>query len=141
MTENTVNEKNGGYENIQEYIPIGQPNAGTLVKVDALKPSTVCGDRKYSTAHIWHYLIFFVAVDALIVGIETQADYLASKKSWTRKIVILTNGECPIEIEDWEATVRKMDGLDISLTIMSVKKHILKTSISLTDVLQRSRFR
>jgi ATP-dependent DNA helicase 2 subunit 2 len=60
------------------------------------------------------------AIDALIVGIETQAEYLASKKTWTRKVVIITDGESPIEIEDWEATVRKMDALDISLTIMFV---------------------
>src|SRR3984885_11402466 len=50
----------------------------------------------------------FLAIDALIVGIETQAEYLASKKTWTRKIVIVTDGESPIEIEDWEATVNKM---------------------------------
>jgi ATP-dependent DNA helicase 2 subunit 2 len=60
------------------------------------------------------------AIDALIVGIETQDDYLSTKKTWTRKIVLLTNAECPIELEDWEATVKKMDALDISLTIMSV---------------------
>jgi len=61
-----------------------------------------------------------IAVDALIVGIETQADYLATKKTWTRKIILLTNAECPIEIEDWQSTVRKMDDLSISLAIMSV---------------------
>jgi hypothetical protein len=60
------------------------------------------------------------AIDALIVGIETQAEYLASKKTWTRKIVIITDGESPIEIEDWEATVHKMDALDISLTVVFV---------------------
>jgi ATP-dependent DNA helicase 2 subunit 2 len=54
------------------------------------------------------------------VGIETQADYLATKKTWTRKIVIVTDGENPIEIEDWEATVKKMDALDVSLTVMYV---------------------
>lgn len=60
------------------------------------------------------------AIDALIVGIETQAEYLASKKTWTRKIVIITDGENPIEVEDWEATVQKMDVLDIRLTVMFV---------------------
>lgn len=61
-----------------------------------------------------------LAIDALIVGIETQAEYLSNKKTWTRKIVLLTNAECPIEIEDWEKTVKKMDALNISLTIVSV---------------------
>lgn len=45
-TENIVNEENGGYENVKEYIPIGQPNAGTLAKLQALEPSTTHGDRE-----------------------------------------------------------------------------------------------
>ena len=52
------------------------------------------------------------------MGIETQARYLAKKATWTRKVVLITDAESPIEIEDWEATVKKMDSLDISLTIM-----------------------
>ncbi|KAL0945550.1 hypothetical protein HGRIS_014711 [Hohenbuehelia grisea] len=103
-TDNIINEKNGGYENVSEYIAIGQANTGTLAKLDALQPSSVNGDP----------------IDALIVAIETQDTYLASKKTWTRKIVIVTDGENPIEIEDWEATVKKMDALDIGLTVVGV---------------------
>ncbi|KAI0932900.1 hypothetical protein AcW2_001392 [Taiwanofungus camphoratus] len=103
-TDNIINEKNGGYENVTAYIPIGQPNAGTLAKLAALQPSTVTGDP----------------IDALIVGIETQHQYLTSKKTWTRKMVLLTDGENPIEIEDWEATAKKMNSLDISFTIVGV---------------------
>jgi ATP-dependent DNA helicase 2 subunit 2 len=69
---------------------------------------------------IIHANPFDKAIDALIVGIETQHDYLSSKKTWTRKIVLITDGENPIEIEDWEATVKKMDVLDIGLTVMCV---------------------
>lgn len=47
-TNNIINEANGGYESVQEYIPIGQPNAGTLAKLATLQSSTVSGDRKYS---------------------------------------------------------------------------------------------
>jgi len=61
-----------------------------------------------------------LAIDALIVGIETQARYLAKKQTWTRKIVLVTDGESPIEVEDWEATVQKMDSLNIGLTIIGV---------------------
>ena len=61
-----------------------------------------------------------LAIDALIVGVETQGRYLANKKTWTRKIVIVTDGESPIEVEDWEATVQKMDSLNISLTVVYV---------------------
>jgi hypothetical protein len=44
-TDNIINEKNGGYENVSEYIPIAQPTAATLSKLDELQPSSVIGDR------------------------------------------------------------------------------------------------
>ncbi|KAH8101566.1 SPOC domain-like protein [Cristinia sonorae] len=103
-TDNVINERDGGYEHVSEFIPIGQPNAGTLAKLSALQPSTEIGDP----------------VDALIVAIETQDTYLAKKKTWTRKMILLTDGRNPVEIEDWEATAKKMNVLDISLTIVGV---------------------
>ncbi len=45
-TENTINDKDGGYDHVTEFIPIGQPNAGTLAKLSALEASTEVGDRK-----------------------------------------------------------------------------------------------
>ncbi|KAA1468434.1 SPOC domain-like protein [Dentipellis sp. KUC8613] len=104
-TENCINETNGGYEHVSEYIHVGQPNANTLSKLAALRPSEdTHGDP----------------IDALIVGIETQDRYLSKKKTWTRKVVLLTDGESPIEIEDWKATVKKMQALDVGLTIVGV---------------------
>ena len=44
-TNNVINQQNGGYEHVTEYIPIAQPNSGTLAKLTTLKPSTVAGDR------------------------------------------------------------------------------------------------
>ncbi|KDR84736.1 hypothetical protein GALMADRAFT_233050 [Galerina marginata CBS 339.88] len=103
-TNNIINTANGGYNNVVEYIPIGQPNASTLAKIDALEASTTAGDP----------------IDALIVGVETQARYLANKKTWTRKVIMVTDGESPIEVEDWEATVSKMDDLNVGLIIVGV---------------------
>lgn len=71
------------------------------------------------------------AIDALIVGIETQAQYLAKKATWTRKIVLVTDAESPIEIEDWEATVKKMDALNISLTVVYAAP-VVVLSVNLT---------
>ena len=56
----------------------------------------------------------------MIVAIETQDRFLEKKKTWTRKIVLLTDGESPMEIEDWEATTSKMNALNISLTVVFV---------------------
>ncbi|RPD59404.1 SPOC domain-like protein [Lentinus tigrinus ALCF2SS1-7] len=103
-TKNVINEQHGGYENVVEYIPIAQPNAGTLAKLAKLVPSTVHGEP----------------IDALIVGIETQDRFLGNKKTWTRKMVLLTDGENPMEVEDWEATAKKMNELDISLAVVGV---------------------
>ncbi|EIW86315.1 SPOC domain-like protein [Coniophora puteana RWD-64-598 SS2] len=103
-THNVVNEKNGGYDHVTEFIPIGQPNATTLAKLDTLKPSETSGDP----------------IDALIVAIETQDQYLEKKRTWTRKIVLLTDGKNPMEIEDWEATVHKMNALHISLDVVGI---------------------
>jgi ATP-dependent DNA helicase 2 subunit 2 len=44
-TDNIVNRADGGYDNVIEYIPIAQPNAGTLTKLASLEASDVSGDR------------------------------------------------------------------------------------------------
>ncbi|KAM6497865.1 SPOC domain-like protein [Amanita muscaria] len=103
-TNNMINQTNGGYDNVYEYVGIGQPNNGTIAKLDALQPSTVSGDP----------------IDALIVGVDTQAEYMTKKKTWTRKIVLVTDGESPIEMENWESVIQKMNALDISFTIVGV---------------------
>ncbi|KAF9242344.1 SPOC domain-like protein [Melanogaster broomeanus] len=103
-TDNIINEKNGGYDYVSEFIAIGQPNASTLAKLDELRASETAGDP----------------IDALIVGIETQDVYLEKKRTWTRKVVLVTDGESPMEIEDWEATVKKMASLNIFLTVVGV---------------------
>lgn len=61
---------------------------------------------------------FRIAIDALIVAIQTQDAFLGSKKTWTRKIAIVTDGQSPIETEDWELTVEKLNSLDIQLTVL-----------------------
>ena len=45
-TKNLVNERDGGYDNVLEYISIGQPNAGTLNKLSELKESSEIGDSE-----------------------------------------------------------------------------------------------
>ncbi|TFK19905.1 SPOC domain-like protein [Coprinopsis marcescibilis] len=107
ITDNIVNKESGGegYANVQEYISIGQPNVGTIAKLDALRPSeSSTGDP----------------LDALIVALETQGRYLASKKSWTRKVFLVTDGEGPVEAEDWQDIVKKMQQHDVFLTIVGV---------------------
>ena len=60
------------------------------------------------------------ALDALVVGVEAQDRYLKSKKTWTRKVVLVTDGENPIEVDNWDAMVMKIRDLNVQLTIVSV---------------------
>ena len=67
------------------------------------------------------------------MAIEAQDQFLEKKTTWTRKIVILTDGENPMEVEDWEATVKKMSALNIGLTVVSVAPvHFLARRLHLT---------
>ncbi|KAJ7789458.1 ku80-like protein [Mycena olivaceomarginata] len=107
-TRNILNKRmKEGYDRVLEYIPIAQPNAGTLARLDALEPPT-----KQETG--------CVALDAVIVAIETQDDHLGSKKTWTRKLVLVTDGENPIEVDDEGATARKIKDLDIAVTVVGI---------------------
>ena len=45
-TKNLVNAREGGYDHVYEYLPIAQPNAATLAKMNELQASTGVGDRE-----------------------------------------------------------------------------------------------
>ncbi|KAG9310306.1 SPOC domain-like protein [Chiua virens] len=77
----------------EKYIPIGQPNSGTLAKLDELQASETAGDRK-------------------------SPSILRKKRTWTRKMVLVTDGESPMEIEQWETIVKKMSEFNVSLTVV-----------------------
>ncbi|KAF7319822.1 Ku domain-containing protein [Mycena kentingensis (nom. inval.)] len=105
-TRNKINKIRGeGYERIQEYIAIDTPTPDTLVKLNRLKATDEPGD----------------AFDALIVAMEAQQDELKTKRTWTRKIVIVTDADAPIEIDDQlDPIVRKMNEYAISLTVVGI---------------------
>jgi len=54
----------------------------------------------------------------MIVAIETRDAYLAKKKTWTRKMVVLTDAENPIELDEWMTTVNKINDLNIITTLV-----------------------
>ncbi|KAH9075752.1 SPOC domain-like protein [Lactarius deliciosus] len=103
-TDNVIHRKDGGYDHVTEFLRIEQPNADTLAKLVALRASSVSGDP----------------VDALIVGAETLNNFLTKKPSWSGRIVLLTDGEGPIEIGDWEAIARKLNTFNVRITIVGV---------------------
>ena len=69
-------------------------------------------------SYAWSDPLFLLAINGLIVAIQTQSEYLIKKPSWTRRIVLVTDAETPLQIDDWEATVDKINELAINTTIM-----------------------
>ena len=128
-TDNIVNRADGGYDNVSEFIPIAQPTADTLTKLASLQASDVAGDRLSSSPCIsLTSLTSCLAVDALIVGAETLGNYLRTKRSWTGRIVLLTDGESPMEIEKWESIAKKLSEFSYRITIMYVLPTLLAST-------------
>ena len=118
-TDNIVNSADGGYDNVSEFIPIAQPTADTLTKLASLQASDVAGDRlSFSPCSSLTSLTPCSAIDALIVGAETLSNYLRTKRTWTGRIVLLTDGESPMEIENWESIAKKLSKFEYRITIM-----------------------
>jgi ATP-dependent DNA helicase 2 subunit 2 len=44
--------------------------------------------------------------------------YLASKKTWTRRMVLVTDGRSPIELDEWESTPRTINERNVNFTIV-----------------------
>jgi ATP-dependent DNA helicase 2 subunit 2 len=61
-----------------------------------------------------------VAVDAIVVGSETVHQYLDTKRTWKGKLVLLTDGESPIQVEKWELIAKKVKAFNYQLTIVYV---------------------
>lgn len=49
---------------------------------------------------------------------ETQADYLGKKGKWSRKLVLITDGENPLEADCWEETADKLRDYNVSTYIV-----------------------
>lgn len=49
------------------------------------------------------------ALDGLIVALQAQEKFLNSKKTWTRKLVLVTDGENEMQTKGWKETAEKMN--------------------------------
>ena len=43
---NCVHKEQGGYEHIEEIMPIAHPNASTIAQISSITPGTEIGDRE-----------------------------------------------------------------------------------------------
>ncbi|PVF93424.1 SPOC domain-like protein [Serendipita vermifera] len=105
-TRNAINdERPDEYFGIVEYIGIGHPTPDTLAKIAQLKPSAETdGD----------------ALAGLIVALNAQNRYLASKPSWSRKLIVVTDGENAIDTTDYKATIEAMNDNNVQTSIVGI---------------------
>ncbi|KAG8856720.1 ATP-dependent DNA helicase II subunit 2 [Serendipita sp. 411] len=105
-TKNQINDSRPEeYYNVVEYIKIAHPTPATLTQLSRLKPSKETnGDP----------------LDGLIVAIDAQNKFLASKPSWTRKLILVTDGENPIETAEYKQTVEAMNNNKVVTSIVGI---------------------
>ncbi|KAH7104333.1 SPOC domain-like protein [Auriculariales sp. MPI-PUGE-AT-0066] len=110
-TNNTVNTEHGGYDHVSEVWQIAHPNAATLALLAGVDPTP---EREVGEG------FYADILDAVIVAMETQAQYLDTKRTWTRKMVIVTDGETPMDPTDWEQTVEKLKEYNVKTLVVGV---------------------
>ncbi|KAG8834379.1 ATP-dependent DNA helicase II subunit 2 [Serendipita sp. 399] len=116
-TNNQINDtRPDEYHNVVEFMKIAHPTPTTLAQLSRLKPSKETnGDP----------------LDGLIVAIDAQNKFLASKPSWSRKLVLVTDGENPIETAEYKQTLEAMNNNKVVTSIVSVA-HALPRTVDLT---------
>jgi len=63
-------------------------------------------------------MISWAALDGLIVALQAQEKYLNGKKTWTRKLVLVTDGENEMQTEGWKETAEKMNEWEVITSIV-----------------------
>ena len=106
-TDETSNclQDDAGYENISVLQELGPMPMSSLRSLqDVIKPSkTWSGD----------------AVSAIVVAVD-MIDTFTKKLKWIRKIVLVTDGQGPLDADDTEAIAKKMNDSGIQLTVLYV---------------------
>jgi ATP-dependent DNA helicase 2 subunit 2 len=92
-----------------------------LTKIGALQPSTSTdGDREWVLYYTRADSERPIALDAVIVALNAQNTFLASKNSWTRKLVVVTDGENPIATAEYKSTIEAMNQNEVITSIVYV---------------------
>lgn len=70
--------------------------------------------------HVHHLsvVISWAALDGLIVALQAQDKFLNGKKTWTRKLVLVTDGENEMQTEGWKETAEKMNEWEVITSIV-----------------------
>ncbi|PNY23283.1 ATP-dependent DNA helicase II subunit 2 [Tolypocladium capitatum] len=106
-TDETSNklQEDDGYENISVLQELGQMTMSSLRSLQSsIKPSkTLSGD----------------AISAIVVAVD-MIDTFTKKLKWTRKIVLITDGQGELDDDDLGDIAKKMNDSNIQLTVLGV---------------------
>ena len=113
-TDETANQQDreglDGYDNISVLQPIGPMSMTSLRALrSAVRPSSSSGGD---------------AISAIVVALS-MIDVFTKKLKYKRKIVLMTNGETPIDDDSLDDVASKLNELDIELVVMSVWPRIV----------------
>ncbi|GAA5841631.1 hypothetical protein JCM5353_002754 [Sporobolomyces roseus] len=96
-----------GYQGIYELVPFTfGPDTSTLERVDQL---LVAGAGQPGDAHT-----------AMIAGLETLTTQYATRNYQTKELFLFTDGESPIDWEDWQGTKQGLEENGLSLKVIGV---------------------
>ena len=106
-TDNYLNTNQGGYESVQEVVPMEKPDATTIQYISNIKPGAESGDL----------------IDGIVVG-QDVLNRTNVKKAFNKILVLVTDGETEVEgVEDLETIVGNMKSIvNFSLYIAMVGK-------------------
>lgn len=105
-TKNFINDQRPDeYHNVTEYIPIAQPTPDTLAKISRISPSN---QDSCDT------------LEGVIVALDAQNRELGSKATWTRKLIVVTDGEHPIQQEGYKDVIQAMNDAKVKTSIVGI---------------------
>lgn len=106
-TENYLNSTQGGYENVQEIVPMEKPDVNTVKYIAGVQCGKGSGDF----------------IDGMVVG-QDILQRTNVKKAYNRIMVVFTDGETKVEgVEDLETIVATMKAVpNFSLYIAMIGK-------------------
>lgn len=113
-TNNYLNTTQGGYESVQEVVPMEKPDITTIQYISNVKPGANRGDL----------------IDGIVVG-QDILNRTNVKKAYNRILLVITDGETEIEgVEDLETIVGNMKSIvNFSLYIAMIGKVTNSSSV------------
>lgn len=121
ITNNQINDKQGGYENVNTIMYMNEPSTDLLKSLESKITSSKSKNLKFFKNHKPHNLdIKGDWIDGLIVGFDMIYNKVGDKK-YTKRIFLITDGESEVkEPDQLDSIVDQLIKTDTSVNIISI---------------------